>query len=752
MLDATRLAGGEAVVTFRRGVMPGDLAPEGASIAGGGRIMRVQSVSGGLVVRLAGLPPGAVPLPMADGSLACLDAAPEETTLFAGLDAALVLTNGEEAALIADWLAFHARHHGLEAALVLHRGTSEGCSSALAKDLASHVAARGPALARLVVLGASFPLGAADAVSEGHPLQAPDAPGKDRMTPPPADPFRAPFAEGAFFEAVRWRFLGRAAGVLALDLSDLLAPVPGASVFAAARNAGEGVVRLEGRRVYPWRLRDGQAGHFADHICQPFDATGGNRRWCIAPARAGGDVTWRHTRIGGVSDGQAPMWRFHRCMALRHPGVPVSRLVPKSSLVEVAELRELAAGFGRRPVRPPRSRVSLQGDGAAGAGKRTAIVTTMKNEGPFILEWIAYHRAIGIGDFVVYTNDCTDGTDSLLALLDGKGIVTHRENPFRATGLKPQHAALQAAESEAVVAGADWVICMDVDEFLCIHAGEGRLADLFAAVDGANMISVTWRLFGNSDVHAYEEGFVTERFLRCAPEFSRKPHQAWGFKTLFRNIGLYRKFGVHRPKGLRPDLWDQIRWVNGSGRPMPREMLRNGWRSTTRTYGYGLVSLNHYAVRSAESFLVKRDRGRVNHVDRDQGLNYWFRMNNNAEENRAILRMMPAMRAEFLRLLADPEIAAAHSACVAAHRSRIAQLRERADYAAFYRELTSPRMERLSRLHAQFGSAVFHAGPQVVPEDFLASGPPEDVFLTLGSDGGVRVIPLGAGKVPDATS
>ena len=53
----------------------------------------------------------------------------------------------------------------------------------------------------------------------------------------------------------------------------------------------------------------------------------------------------------------------------------------------------------------------------------TTIVTTMKNEGPFLLEWIAYHRAIGVSDFLVYTNDCTDGTDRMLKLLQKKNIV-----------------------------------------------------------------------------------------------------------------------------------------------------------------------------------------------------------------------------------------------------------------------------------------------------------------------------------------
>jgi hypothetical protein len=211
----------------------------------------------------------------------------------------------------------------------------------------------------------------------------------------------------------------------------------------------------------------------------------------------------------------------------------------------------------------------------------------------------------------------------------------------------------------------------------------------------------------------------------------RKPHQAWGFKTLFRNIDIYKKLGVHRPKGLKPDLWDQVRWLNGSGRPMPREMFRNGWRSSLETYGYDWVQLNHYAVRSAESFLVKRDRGRVNHVDRDQGMNYWFRMNFNADRDTSIQRMIPAARAEFDRLMADPEIAVAHHRAVAAHRAKIAELRGQAAPAAFHAELVSARMRALCRLQSHFGSAVFAAGPEVIPPDLHLRALPPDFFFTV---------------------
>ncbi|MFN3262367.1 MAG: glycosyltransferase family 2 protein [Pikeienuella sp.] len=346
---------------------------------------------------------------------------------------------------------------------------------------------------------------------------------------------------------------------------------------------------------------------------------------------------------------------------------------------------------------------------------RVLIVTTMKNEGPFLLEWIAYHRAVaGVTDFLVYTNDCEDGTDEFHALLARKGIVSeHRENPFREMKNKrPQHAALSDAPKRPVFAEADWIMPMDCDEFVNIHVGAGRFQDLLDAAPEATAISMIWRLFGSGFVSAYEDAFVTERHLFAAHERANKPHQAWGFKTAFRNDGAFAKLDVHRPKAPDPDRATGVRWITGSGAALPDSYLKAGWRATPRTAGYGLVTLNHYAVRSAESFLVKRDRGRVNHVDRDQGLAYWFRMNHNAVEERSILRHLPAAKAEFARLMADPEIAAMHRRAVSWHREKIAELKTRPDYAALFAEIESPRMRALSRILARFGNAVFDKGPE----------------------------------------
>jgi hypothetical protein len=140
-------------------------------------------------------------------------------------------------------------------------------------------------------------------------------------------------------------------------------------------------------------------------------------------------------------------------------------------------------------------------------------------------------------------------------------------------------------------------------------------------------------------------------------------------------------------------------------------------------------------VRSAESFLVKRDRGRVNHVDRDQGLAYWFRMNNNYDTDQSIQRHLPMMRDELAKLMADPEIAQAHTYSVACHHSNIEELERADNYARFCVELTSERLEKLARLHGHFGANIFLSGPAEIINVIVQKSPDEDWFFTLNAKG-----------------
>jgi hypothetical protein len=325
------------------------------------------------------------------------------------------------------------------------------------------------------------------------------------------------------------------------------------------------------------------------------------------------------------------------------------------------------------------------------------IVGCMKNEAPYIAEWIAYHRAIGVDNFLIYTNDCSDGTSEILDRMQQMGLLQHRNNDGW-KGNSPQQSALNKALKEPLIRDAEWIIHIDVDEFINVRCGNGTLDDFFDRVPDATNVAMTWRLFGHGGVTDLSDGFVIDQFEWCAPRFCPKPHTVWGFKTMFRNMGAYAKLSCHRPNKLRQDLRDQVRWVNGSGQDMTREAAEKGWRNSVKSIGYDLLQLNHYALRSAESFLIKRQRGRALHVDRSIGLNYWIRMDWCDVRDITIKRNTPRMRTEFDAMMRDDSLRALHEQGLDWHRAKAAELQAMPEFQDLFQQALEVKLTAQERV------------------------------------------------------
>ena len=308
-------------------------------------------------------------------------------------------------------------------------------------------------------------------------------------------------------------------------------------------------------------------------------------------------------------------------------------------------------------------------------GPRVCAITCMKNEGPFILEWVAYHRSIGVTDFLVFTNDCDDGTVEILDRLDAMGIVRHLPNPSGAIGSdRHQPSALRYAVDHEEVRNADWIISMDVDEFINIHVGKGTLPELFEACDDANLISLSHLDFGSGGMEEYEDDFVTSTFMQCAdPEPEDKERR--GIKTfIHRSVPTYR-LSNHRPFLGKPDD-PAVKWVNGSGKDLDGHFRQSDAKGIATEDCYGLAQINHYAVRSMESYLVKSERGNVVVGDSHVGLKYWTKRDRNEAEEMSIFDRIPPAWDEQVVLTADPDLKALQAKAVARHREKIEMLRE----------------------------------------------------------------------------
>lgn len=57
-----------------------------------------------------------------------------------------------------------------------------------------------------------------------------------------------------------------------------------------------------------------------------------------------------------------------------------------------------------------------------------AVAACMKNEGPFMIEWVSNYLALGFSHAFIITNDCDDGTDLIADRLSEIGLVTHLRN------------------------------------------------------------------------------------------------------------------------------------------------------------------------------------------------------------------------------------------------------------------------------------------------------------------------------------
>lgn len=306
---------------------------------------------------------------------------------------------------------------------------------------------------------------------------------------------------------------------------------------------------------------------------------------------------------------------------------------------------------------------------------RILCITTVKDEAPYLLEWIAHHRAAGVTDFLVFSNDCSDGTHKMLKALQMAGIVRHMPQKKEA-GQSIQWQALKEAWKHPLRKKADWILVSDVDEFVNIRIGEHRFEDLIEAVSPeADAIVLQWRLFGHNGVFEFNDAPVTEQFTRAIPADENYPIAASLIKTLFKPTGPFNMLGIHRPR--QKDLMKARRpiMVDGSGKFLNQDFAMAGNRISM--FGMPpareLADIHHYAIKSTMGFLNKRARGLPNRK-KDVGLNYWVERNFNTVEDTSIAAMRPATETQFNKLMALPGVEALHKKAVTWHQSQTAEL------------------------------------------------------------------------------
>lgn len=291
---------------------------------------------------------------------------------------------------------------------------------------------------------------------------------------------------------------------------------------------------------------------------------------------------------------------------------------------------------------------------------KRAVLAAARNEGMWLLEWVAYHRAIGFDLVFVATNDCTDGSDKMMARLAELGAIIHIPHQPPA-GMSPQVAGCDLALAHPAMAEVEWLLHIDVDEFLNITCGAGRIDDLITAAqaDTADCIALTWKMFGSDGQRLWAGGSVLETFSKTEDHIRRRRLPLG--KCLFRP-DQFGQVVAHLPKKpARPD----IRVINAKGDEMPNDALYspNLMRHTTASpahFTWANAAIHHYAIRSEDVFVLKNHRGDglgIAHSKYLRGSDFWNHADRNETTDTSIQRHLPAMQALLAEWRADRKIA-----------------------------------------------------------------------------------------------
>ncbi len=227
---------------------------------------------------------------------------------------------------------------------------------------------------------------------------------------------------------------------------------------------------------------------------------------------------------------------------------------------------------------------------------RIALVAPVKQEAPYLLEWIAYHRALGIETFVIGDNGGTDATSALLEALHEEEVIEWLD--WRGAE------AFQIRFYDDVVprlrGRVDVCSLTDADEFIRPLNGRSdiqtAIAEVFARQQ-TSALGLNWATYGSSGRVKPDIGLVMERFT-CRADDDHRQHRI--VKTILRPECYAGMINTHVAKITNGD------YVNDRGDPIcwsdvPAGVTNSSWNS---------LRLDHFVVKSRSEFEAKARRGR----------------------------------------------------------------------------------------------------------------------------------------------
>lgn len=148
-----------------------------------------------------------------------------------------------------------------------------------------------------------------------------------------------------------------------------------------------------------------------------------------------------------------------------------------------------------------------------------SIAAIMKNEGPYLKEWLDFHILVGIDKFYLYDNGSTDNTTEILKPYIERGIVDYTYFPGRAKQRPAYYDVINKHADDT-----RWLALIDLDEFL-VPVNHNTLPDFLHTLPRFSQLIISWVDYGSNGHKTKPDGLVIENFTKHARD-------NWGVKSI----------------------------------------------------------------------------------------------------------------------------------------------------------------------------------------------------------------------------
>lgn len=228
---------------------------------------------------------------------------------------------------------------------------------------------------------------------------------------------------------------------------------------------------------------------------------------------------------------------------------------------------------------------------------KLGIAAIFKNEKPYIVEWLAYHRLMGVDQFFIADNISDDGSTELLTNLDEAGLITRVPFPTK-DGKGPQVPAYNQI-LEKFGSKVDLLAFIDADEFIVPAQGDSIRPALesLAKDDSIGAIGVNWSIYGSSGHMEFMDKPVIERFTYRARQTTGVNRH---IKTLVKPAFCEKMLNPHKV------VLTKGRYVKASGDSF--DFYEKNIHGSSEFIDWEPLRINHYVIKSFDEFKNRKQR------------------------------------------------------------------------------------------------------------------------------------------------